>query len=179
VPRGTKDTVLFPDDDFDSVSSALQCATFSNADFASTLKQAKTGDFVFVDPPYTVRHNANGFVKYNQKIFSWTDQIRLRDLILEASQRGVMCLVTNANHPSIVKLYEGLGDCIVLSRHSVVSGSSEFRGRYSELAITIGYAKGNASIGGEQPTVSRTFALETNGMAMTRSINFPSKRSMP
>ncbi|WP_309145003.1 MULTISPECIES: DNA adenine methylase [unclassified Bradyrhizobium] len=91
------------------------------------------------DPPYTVLHNTNGFVKYNQKIFTWKDQIRLRDEVRAAAERGAKCLVTNANHPSIAELYAGIGTPHTLERPSVISGSSGSRGRYSELAITVGY----------------------------------------
>jgi DNA adenine methylase len=79
-------------------------------------------------------------VKYNQKIFSWADQIRLRDCIKSASRRGVKCLITNANHASIQELYRDLGEFIAVSRNSLIAGSSDYRGTYEELAITIGYA---------------------------------------
>ncbi len=139
VPKGTKDAVTFPDDNFSAVSLALQSASLKSSDFAVAIDQAKRGDFVFIDPPYTVRHNHNGFVKYNQKIFNWADQVRLRDAVRLASERGVSCLITNACHPSIVELYEGLGKKSIVSRSSVIAGTSKHRGTYEELIITIGY----------------------------------------
>lgn len=57
-------------------------------DFEATLDSARAGDFVFVDPPYTVKHNLNGFLKYNDKIFSWADQLRLRDAVPELQCAG-------------------------------------------------------------------------------------------
>jgi DNA adenine methylase len=45
-------------------------------------------DLLFVDPPYTVRHDNNGFIKYNEQLFSWDDQLRLRDAVLRAKERG-------------------------------------------------------------------------------------------
>ena len=38
-------------------------------DFEEIVIIASDGDFVFADPPYTVKHNANGFIKYNEKLF--------------------------------------------------------------------------------------------------------------
>ena len=38
------------------------------ADFESVVKEAKKGDFIYIDPPYTVAHTNNGFLKYNDRI---------------------------------------------------------------------------------------------------------------
>jgi DNA adenine methylase len=85
------------------------------------------------------RADNNGFVKYNQKIFSWADQVRLRDDIKTATDRGALCLVMNANHKSVVELYGGIGSKRALSRKSVISGSASARGIYNKLAIMVGY----------------------------------------
>jgi len=73
VPIGTKSAVLLPDDDFELASRLLQNTELKSCDFEETLNEASDGDLVFVDPPYTTAHNLNGFVKYNQTIFSWDD----------------------------------------------------------------------------------------------------------
>ena len=65
VPIGTKTNVLLRTDDFAAVSNILNNATLKNQDFEKTISLAEEGDFIFVDPPYTVAHNNNGFVKYN------------------------------------------------------------------------------------------------------------------
>lgn len=135
VPIGTKTNVVLPNDDFASMSRMLATADICNQDFETTLDAAENGDFVFVDPPYTVKHNLNGFLKYNDKIFSWADQVRLRDAVVRAAQRGAMALVTNANHRSIRDLYEGVGAQEVIERASVLSGSAQHRVRTEELVI--------------------------------------------
>lgn len=146
VPRGTKNSVIFPDDNFQKVSDALSGIILLPDDFENTIDRVNEGDFVFVDPPYTVRHNCNGFVKYNQKIFSWQDQVRLKAAISRAAARGAMCLVTNANHQSIRNLYEDMGEMVELQRPSIVAASTSARGHYSELALLIGFgAKFNAT----------------------------------
>ena len=67
-------------------------------DFEPLIDRAQKGDFLFCDPPYTVRHNDNGFVKYNEVLFSWADQERLAAALLRAARRGVKIICTNANH---------------------------------------------------------------------------------
>ncbi|MEO8173198.1 MAG: Dam family site-specific DNA-(adenine-N6)-methyltransferase [Sediminibacterium sp.] len=135
VPIGTKTNVILEADDFEQLSVALQSASIRRNDFVRTISEAEAGDFVFVDPPYTVKHNLNGFVKYNENIFSWQDQIRLKNAVARAIERGANVLVTNANHHSIEELYEGCGTMYLLNRASVIAGNATARGIYSELAI--------------------------------------------
>ncbi|NPD16131.1 Dam family site-specific DNA-(adenine-N6)-methyltransferase [Xinfangfangia sp. D13-10-4-6] len=132
VPIGTKDSVIFEGEDFSKISDALKLADIRVSDFSDTLSEAREGDFVFADPPYTTAHNLNGFVKYNQKIFSWDDQIRLRDAIYSAVDRGAVVYLTNADHESIHELYKGGGEYRSIGRASVMAGSSHFRTKTTE-----------------------------------------------
>jgi DNA adenine methylase len=136
VPIGTKDSVLFADDDFNAVSCLLSNATLLAQDFEPTINLATTGDLLYVDPPYTVNHNLNGFLKYNETIFSWDDQLRLHAALLRARSRGVQIVVSNANHTSIRKLYKGFGSCHEVKRQSVLASDSNKRGPTTELLIT-------------------------------------------
>lgn len=135
VPIGTKTNVIMDNDNFQKLSDLLQNIDILSCDFETTINRAELGDFVFVDPPYTVKHNLNGFIKYNETLFSWDDQIRLRDSIIRAVNRGVQVLVLNADHASIKELYENMGEFSILNRASVIAGNSSARGIYSELAI--------------------------------------------
>src|SRR5690606_33757078 len=101
VPIGTKTNVLMESDDFLRVSEILKRAELRSCDFEDTLNRCGHGDFVFVDPPYTVKHNNNGFVKYNEEIFSWQDQLRLSAVVRRAAERGAAIVVTNADHASV------------------------------------------------------------------------------
>ena len=127
VPLGTKTQVTLLDDDFEKASEILSRADLRAGDFEGVLDEAMEGDLVFVDPPYTTAHNSNGFVKYNQKIFTWDDQKRLKEGIRCAKQRGARVVLTNADHESIHELYGKLGEPIVVSRSSVISGSVDSR----------------------------------------------------
>jgi DNA adenine methylase len=135
VPIGTKTAVVLDSDNFEASSRILSDAALENWDFEQILALAGAGDFVFVDPPYTVKHNLNGFVKYNDKIFSWADQVRLRDAVVEAASRGASVLVTNANHSSIREIYDGVGSIEVIRRASVLAANSKHRVQTDELVI--------------------------------------------
>ncbi len=132
VPKGEKDRVVFEEEDFSEISSVLKSAKIFTSDFEQVVDNSDQGDFIFADPPYTTAHNINGFVKYNQKIFSWEDQIRLKKAIIRAAERGVKILLTNADHQSIRDLYVGVGHYQAIRRQSVIAGKSQFRGTTSE-----------------------------------------------
>ncbi len=77
VPMGTKNSVLLDHDDFKQAAHILAKAEMRVSDFQFLIDEAQSNDLVFADPPYTVRHNLNGFINYNEVLFSWEDQQRL------------------------------------------------------------------------------------------------------
>jgi DNA adenine methylase len=161
VPKGTKDAIILPTDDFFRVAKALQETELVCSDFEDTLDRTTAGDFVFVDPPYTVNHNTNGFIKYNQAIFSWEDQRRLRAAVERAAKRGALLLVTNADHVTIARLYRGLGCKFTLARKSILAAKSRYRVATTEAAICINYTP--------QDEFGRTLvALDTRGQIRER-----------
>lgn len=136
VPIGTKSTVVFAGDDFPEWSKALTVAEIVCQDFEATIDSVVEGDFIFVDPPYTVRHDVNGFIKYNQSIFAWRDQVRLRSALGRAFKRGAKFAMTNANHDSVRNLYRGFGRKRELHRFSVIAAKSQCRTRATEMLVT-------------------------------------------
>jgi DNA adenine methylase len=98
-------------------SLALQAARVLVADFEGILAKAAVNDLVYCDPAYTVAHNNNGFIRYNEKVFTWEDQERLAAACMRAKGRGARVFVSNAHHKTILGLYP---DAIV---HTVVRRS--------------------------------------------------------
>lgn len=137
VPRGTKDVVLMDSDDFKTMSHLLVGAKLRVADFEGLINDAMEDDLVFADPPYTVRHNLNGFIKYNEVLFSWADQERLARALERAATRGAKVVATNANHPTVRNLYAN-GHFLTkpVSRFSQISADGSSRRQVEELIIT-------------------------------------------
>lgn len=136
VPVGTKTNVLLSTDDFSRVSQLLQNAQLFDDDFQTVIDKAEKGDLIFVDPPYTVKHNDNGFIKYNEQLFSWDCQVRLSQCLRRAKNRGANIVLTNANSNSVKKLYEGSFKILSVDRHSIIAADGDNRKRVSELIIT-------------------------------------------
>jgi len=117
-------------------SARLRRADLQARDFGAALSDVRKGDLVFLDPPYTVAHNNNGFVKYNQHLFSFDDQKRLARAILEISERGAHFILTNAAHHSIEELFSPLGRMVKVSRRNSIGGKLASRGRADEYLFT-------------------------------------------
>lgn len=136
VPVGTRDSVIRETDDFQKISGILKDSVIETVDFEELIDLSTEGDLIFADPPYTVRHNLNGFNKYNEKLFSWDDQIRLADSLLRARERGVQIVATNANHESVRNLYSDRSfEFEIASRYSSISSKASSRNQFEELVV--------------------------------------------
>jgi len=136
VPVGTKTAVVLESDDFKATAELLKRAIFCCEDFEVLINRAEEGDLIFADPPYTVRHNNNGFVKYNEKLFSWSDQERLAHALTRAAKRGVKVVASNAAHSEVKALYsQPTFTFLEVSRYSSISSNSTSRRSYCELVI--------------------------------------------
>jgi len=136
VPKGTKRKVVLKNDNFKAISEVLKGAKLIHSDFEKVIAQTVEGDFLFVDPPYTIKHGNNGFIKYNEKIFKWKDQERLCRSLAKAHKKKVKIFMTNAYHKDIRALYKKIGfTCEPITRASVIAGKSSARGKYKELII--------------------------------------------
>lgn len=145
VPIGTKSTVVFEDDCFDQISKVLQDAELHSTDFEELIDSAKKNDLIFVDPPYTVRHNNNGFIKYNEKLFSWNDQERLHKALERAKSRGAKILGTNAYHDNVINLYDNSFKTLNVKRNSSISSKVDSRKKFDELVILNTQKNGKSS----------------------------------
>jgi DNA adenine methylase len=141
VPYGHKtQRPVYDPESIKAISKVLQPVQLYNKDFAEITKLAKAGDLVYLDPPYTVAHGSNGFVKYNDKIFSWADQERLAHLAIELNSRGCHVVVSNADHDSIRHLYKTFS-VVIIGRHSIMAASSRFRRPITECIFHNGKAR--------------------------------------
>lgn len=136
VPYGRRKNVdLVSKDNLLGVSKSLKRSNIECTDFENSLENINQGDLVFIDPPYTVYHENNGFTEYNKKLFSWEDQERLKSFIIKINEKGAFFILTNAYHKSIVELYKDCGVSFKHSRYSQVGGRNKTRGMYNEIII--------------------------------------------
>ncbi len=134
VPYGGNPQKGFDIERIRAVSKALANTKLICSDFAAAVKDAKKGDFVYFDPPYTVAHGNNGFIQYNEKMFSWSDQKRLLNLAKRLADRGCKVIVSNAEHASIKKIYADFKKQKV-KRHSGIGALPKTRKHIAEFVF--------------------------------------------
>jgi DNA adenine methylase len=117
-------------------SNALRGAKLLACDFGVTLENAGAGDVAYCDPTYTVVHTNNGFVRYNESVFSWQDQERLAETALECSRRGTFVIVSNAYHKRIRELYP-TAEALIVDRVSCMSRDPRHRRPVNEYVFLL------------------------------------------
>lgn len=137
VPFGYRESYNIPLlADLLAASERLHAATLTHGDFEAALRNVGPSDLVFLDPPYTVAHNFNGFVKYNDTLFRFRDQRRLSSMVDHIRELGAYYILTNAAHISIAELFERGERRIETSRRNSVGGRAAARGRATEYLFT-------------------------------------------
>ena len=87
-----------------AASKYLKGVTIIDGDFEQACKNAKKGDFVFIDSPYAPL-NPTSFESYTKEGFDIESHKRLAKLYDELTARGCYCMLTNHNTELINELY--------------------------------------------------------------------------
>lgn len=138
VPYGHRTKEFLQPENLIEASIALQNAQLLTRDFDESIDDIEEGDLVFLDPPYTVTHNNNGFIKYNAKLFNLDSQHRLSEYLDLITEAGAYYVLTNAAHFEIKNIFNKPGQNRIFetSRASLIGGKKAKRGKYNELIIT-------------------------------------------
>lgn len=89
-------------------SKYLKGVTIIDGDFEEACKNAKRGDFVFLDSPYAPL-NPTSFESYTKEGFDVESHKRLSKLYDDLTDRGCYCMLTNHNTQLIDDLYGNKG----------------------------------------------------------------------
>ena len=113
---------------------ALQNTTLIPGDFDKTLQCAERGDFVYMDPPYSVA-SCRVFKEYTAASFTKEDVDRLRAWMDTLTDRGVEFIVSYADCPESEGLSENYESRFVLT-HRHIAGFVSKRGEIREMMIS-------------------------------------------
>lgn len=115
-----------------AASRALGDADLLVQDFRQTLKAAREGDFLYVDPPYYPLSRTANFTSYTQENFGPAEQEELAQLVAQAARRGARVMLSNSDTPITRRLYAQFRLHTVQARRAVNCDGAK-RGRISEL----------------------------------------------
>jgi DNA adenine methylase len=76
-------------DEFEQISKNLQRVEFKHCDFREAIAQVKSGDFMYLDPPY-VPETKTSFVGYTKDGFGLKDHEELFEMVKTSGAKFVM-----------------------------------------------------------------------------------------
>ncbi len=110
VPFGRyKNPKICDEENLRVVSEYLRSANVKivYGDYKETLKTAKEGDFVYLDPPYAPVSKTANFTEYAKNGFSLRDQEELADVFTELDKKGCYVMLSNSDTEFVKSLYKG------------------------------------------------------------------------
>ncbi|MFE4056033.1 Dam family site-specific DNA-(adenine-N6)-methyltransferase [Streptomyces sp. NPDC059096] len=134
VPYGAYDRPYYNRSTLLAASSALQSAEIQHRDFEVALKEAASGDWVYLDPPYIPLSQFSDFKRYTAGQFGEEDQRRLASAMLEASSRGVHVTMTNSDTPLAMEIFSNFNVARMATRRDI-NLQSQSRGSW-DLVFT-------------------------------------------
>ncbi len=104
-----------------------------STDFAESVKNAKKGDFIYLDPPYD--SDTSTFNSYTENGFGKDEQKRLAELFKELDKRGCYVMLSNYNTSLIKELYKDYNFNYVSAQRNI-GAKAKNRGLVEEVIIT-------------------------------------------
>lgn len=118
------------------VSKALHNAELFCADFEIVLSKAQSNDLVYFDPPYFPISKTANFTTYLSSGFDERDQIRLKEVVLELTNRDVFVILSNSYCDFILNLYKDSKFFIIpISARRSINCKGESRKGVKELIV--------------------------------------------
>lgn len=105
-----------------------------NVDFEAAVEDAGKNDFVYFDPPYHTEET--NFTGYQANGFDEEQQERLRDCILDLTDRKVKCMLSNSNTRFIRDLYrEKPFNTTIVNATRMINSNADGRGKVEEVLV--------------------------------------------
>lgn len=127
---------LFDEANLRSASKLLQRATLSAFDYEKfLLKNARAGDFIYLDPPYAPVSQFSDFKRYTKEQFRENDQQKLAQTFEMLTDMGAYPVLSNSYCDLTLKLYSKHHIEIVKANRNI-NKNSDGRGAVAEIIVT-------------------------------------------
>jgi DNA adenine methylase len=122
--------------EFRKCALSLKRADIKHCDFGHIIDDTKSGDFVYLDPPYALK-SRRVFRQYGPKDFDESDLSRLGDHLKKMHDRGVHFVVSYADCAESRRLLKNWKPRRIRVRRNVAGFASSRRTTYELLATNI------------------------------------------
>ena len=135
VPYGGEKGGSLPSEKMlESAAAILSRAELLSGDFETVLTNVKVGDFVYLDPPYSMNYR-RAFTEYSSTPFGDKDLVRLRNTLDRIHNIGATFLLSYADCDEGRILSKGFNSSTVSAKRSI-AGLSDNRRSEKELIVT-------------------------------------------
>ena len=104
-----------------------------SCDFEDSVKKAKKGDFIYLDPPYD--SDTTTFNDYTENGFGKEEQKRLAEVFKNLDKRGCYVMLSNHNTKLINELYKDFNKHVIKAQRNI-NANGQKRGKIEEVIIT-------------------------------------------
>jgi DNA adenine methylase len=105
-----------------------------NGEFSEAIKDAKAGDFVYLDPPYDPVSDSSSFTSYSTSKFGKEKQIELCNTFKELHERGCKLMLSNSYTDFILDLYKDF-NILTVEALRTINSNGDKRGKVNEVLV--------------------------------------------
>jgi DNA adenine methylase len=135
VPFGRyKNPDFVNEDGLKAANKVLQGVKLKVGDFSQILKRAKSGDFIYLDPPYHPVTATANFTDYTAIPFGEPEQKRLAEVYYELFKKGCQVMLSNSDTSLINELYKDFAIKKVRAKRSI-NCRADRRGPVNEVVV--------------------------------------------
>jgi len=136
VPMGSyKNPAICSEDELKEISQLLKKDDIAVKQFYDSVKEAKSGDFVYFDPPYYPLNGKSSFTTYTKDNFLEKEQEHLAKTFKELDKKGCKVMLSNSDTEFIKNLYKEYTINLVSARRMINCDATK-RGVINEVVVT-------------------------------------------
>lgn len=115
------------------LSKGLKNFKIENTSYEAVVNQAKSGDVIYLDPPYDYEDN-HTFIGYNEESFSKKDLDKLFNVCEELTNKGCFVIISNNATTYVLDLFKHWNRQLILANRSL-SAKGTTRQKVNEVLL--------------------------------------------
>lgn len=135
VPFGhLKNPGVYERENFDLISDLLKQVSIRHSSYEEILRQAKPGDFIYLDPPYFPLEGEKNFTSYLKDAFLEAEHIKLAASFERLHKAGCKLMLSNSDSALIRGLYKDF-KIIPIKAKRFINCIGDKRGDVKEILV--------------------------------------------